>query len=218
MCCRWDFIPAQHTCPQGPCRSHNLPLGPHISLQTNRRAHQVHQSNREKYPRLTPGRGNAASKAHGDDVTIFFSFKKSKARHQRICNETTFCNLPPRFCTENKRLNKQTPSNISGLPDKKKAFSQWHLSFPSCRFIFLMSDHKNNKKGGRRQKKSKHLAHNWMGNELEACVCVYFSLAKRSQLVCAKSWKPVLTSAEVWPAIPLPCRLMCFLLSHFISH
>lgn len=98
----------------------------HTSLQTKPRAHQVHQSNRERYPRLTPGRGNAVSKAHEENVTIFSSFKKkkSKAKHQHICNQTTFCNLPPRFCTANKRLNKQTLSNVSGLPDAKKAFSQ----------------------------------------------------------------------------------------------
>lgn len=57
-----------------------------------------------------------------------------------------------------------------------------------------MSDCKNNKKGGEKTKKSKHLAHNWMGNELEAHICVYFSLVKRSQLVC---WKVLKTCPDI---------------------
>lgn len=83
-CCRRDLLPIHHTCPRGPRRSHNLPHNrPHISLRTDPRAHQVHQSNGGKYPRLTPGRGNAASKAHGDDVTIFSSLKKKKRKKSK---------------------------------------------------------------------------------------------------------------------------------------
>lgn len=171
----------------------------------------------KRHPDLTPSTGDITSKVHGEDVTIFNSSRK-KNKHSISLQPNHILQLATGGLHSKQKVKQTNPKQCLKLARCKNAFRQWHFSFTSCRFIFLSSDCKNNKKKSRGEKgKSKHSALT-TGWEMDwKAVCVHVSLWQ-SWLVCVRSQKPVLTSAEVWPAIPLPCWFVHFLLSHFISH